>query len=72
MSCNQNGHSGTNGLTCNGVKHRLSHFNSKGELVYVAPINGEGFVIPDATRKCPWTKEAKKQGVFYPHTTQDW
>ncbi|XP_066148975.1 cystathionine beta-synthase-like isoform X2 [Euwallacea fornicatus] len=60
-----------NGVKQNGLKH-LSQFDSKGQLVYLAPINGEKFVIPDSGKKCPWTKEAKKEGAFYPHTTRSW
>ncbi|KAL1502375.1 hypothetical protein ABEB36_007522 [Hypothenemus hampei] len=49
-----------------------THFNDKGELIYVAPINGENFIIPDSARRCPWTKEARKNGIFSPHTKQNW
>ncbi|XP_076265118.1 cystathionine beta-synthase-like isoform X1 [Rhynchophorus ferrugineus] len=46
--------------------------NKDGKIVYVAPINGEKFVIPDATRRCKWSRDAKKTGVPFPHTTQSW
>lgn len=49
-----------------------SHYDAKGQLVYVAPINGETFVIPDAPRRCTWTKNAQQDEVFFPHTSQNW
>ncbi|CAG9768135.1 unnamed protein product [Ceutorhynchus assimilis] len=51
---------------------QLLSLDSEGHLVYVAPINGEQFVIPDAPRKCTWTEEARKKGAAFPHTEQDW
>lgn len=65
----------SNGVTENVVKNKFeqpSFFDSKEELVYVSPLNGEKFVIPDAPTKCTWTKDARKEGVFCPHTTQNW
>ncbi|XP_030752761.1 cystathionine beta-synthase-like isoform X2 [Sitophilus oryzae] len=62
VKCAMNGYSNHLGCTVDDDR----------KIVYVAPINGKKFVIPDATRQCTWTKDALKKGVFYPHSTQDW
>ncbi|XP_060520439.1 cystathionine beta-synthase-like [Cylas formicarius] len=41
-------------------------------LIYVSPLNNEKFVIPDAPRKCLWSRNAGVEGMVSPHSFKDW
>ena len=55
----------------NGVDKEHKPSNLKKSVVYVSPLNGPNFVIPDGRRKCAWSEDAIKNGEHYPHTKQD-